>query len=363
VTAAVRTSLDATADFTSVLRLRFAVQDRVDAGCRHVEVDLSQVPALDPCAVGVLVRLHRQLASLGQALRVVGGPAPARRELADAGAHLTAAPGARSAATPAGALPATARIREAWTFEVTELLHTRHHLVPEDGRRAALRTAAIEASLPHAGRLARRYDGLGESPADLRQVAAVGLVKAVDGYDPGTGTDFWSYALPTVVGELKRCFRDHGWAVRVPRGMQETVLEVKHARAHLTQRLSRPPSVPEIAAFLRLDRDRVAQATLAANAYRSVSLYTPVGDAGLAPVDRLGESDAELDSIELRESIAPLLRQLSRRDKQIVAMRFYGNQSQAQIAAQLGISQMQVSRLLRRIVGRLRSGLLSDSEC
>src|SRR5205814_4227 len=106
------------------------------------------------------------------------------------------------------------------------------------------------------------------------------------------------------------------------------------------------PSVPEIAAFLRLDRDRVAQATLAANAYRSVSLYTPVGDAGLAPVDRLGESDAELDSIELRESIAPLLRQLSRRDKQIVAMRFYGNPSQAQIAAQPGLDRAGV-RVLR----------------
>jgi RNA polymerase sigma-B factor len=227
--------------------------------------------------------------------------------------------------------------------------------------RAALRSRAIEIGLPFACRLARRFRGLGEPLRDLNQVAALGMVKAVDGFDPQVGVDFGAYATPTIVGELKRYFRDHGWSVRVPRRLQELVLEIRHSHPGLTQQLARYPSVTDTARDVGVSKEQVTRATIAANAYRSLSLFHPIGRYdGPLPIDQLGASDSEYDAVEMRASIGPALEQLTFREKKIIAMRFYGNMSQAQIAAELGISQMHVSRLLRRVVDRLRSMLLTE---
>jgi len=378
-------------DFATALRLRIALYDRIDTGCRRVVLNLSDVHSVDSCAAGVLVRVHRHLVHRGGCLRLVDLPGALRADLATAGAddgELEAGTGGPAGAGEDGDGSAEddgtadgdgadgrsdsgtdgetgtfdrARMRDPWAFEVTDVLHTRFHLAADDRRRPALRTKAIEMCLPYTKRLARRYHGLGEAEADLSQVAALGLVKAVDGYDPSTGTDFGAYALPTVIGELKRHFRDHGWTVRVPRRLQELILDINHAQSRLTQRLGRAPSVADLAEYLDADREQIVEAAAAAHAYRPTSLFAPAGDGdGLAPLDRLGEPDTALESVDLRESINPLLQQLPRRDKQIIAMRFYGNMTQSQIAAHLGISQMHVSRLLQRIVFRLRTTLLGE---
>jgi RNA polymerase sigma-B factor len=186
-------------------------------------------------------------------------------------------------------------------------------------------------------------------------------VKAVNGYDPEVGIDFGSYALPTIVGELKRHLRDQCWGVKVPRPLQELVIELNHAQARLAQQLGRSPSVADTAQHIGVTEEQVTQAAMAANAYRPLSLFRPVGRTdGPVPIDQLGASDTAIDKVEIRASIGPVIEQLSRRDKEILAMRFYGNMSQAQIAAKLGVSQMQVSRLLRKIFWRLRRTLLEE---
>jgi len=371
-------SLGGAVDFATALRLRIALYDRIDSGCRHVVLNLGEVHAVDPCAAGVLVRVHRHLSHRGGSLRLTEVPATLRAELAAAGvdgeldSEADRAPDGSDDSEPSepsdppepaepGDPFEPARTRDPWAFEVTDVLHTRYHLADDDRQRARLRTSAIEMCLPYTKRLARRYTGLGEAEADLSQVAALGLVKAVDGYDPSTGTDFGAYALPTVIGELKRHFRDHGWTVRVPRRLQELILDINHAQSRLTQRLGRSPSVSDLADYLDADREQIVEAAAAAHAYRPAALFAPAGDGeGLTPLDRLGESDTELENVDLRQSINPLLQQLPRRDKQIIAMRFYGNMTQSQIAAHLGISQMHVSRLLQRIVFRLRTTLLGE---
>jgi RNA polymerase sigma-B factor len=197
--------------------------------------------------------------------------------------------------------------------------------------------------------------------ADLNQVAALALVKAVNGYNPNVGIDFGSYALPTIMGELKRHFRDNCWSVRVPRPLQELAIELNHTQVWLAQKLGRSPSLADTARHIGLSKEQVEQATMAANAYRSLSLYRPIGRSdGLSPLDQLGVSDTAMDRVEMRVSIGPLIDQLPRRDKQILAMRFYGNMSQSQIGAELGISQMQVSRMLRRICWQLRRTLVTE---
>jgi RNA polymerase sigma-B factor len=369
-------ALEGALDFATALRLRIALYDRIDGGCRQVVLNLGEVHTVDPCAAGVLVRIQRHLGHRGGSLRLLEIPAVLRAELATAGAedgfdggfdgedHDDGDDDGEDDGSAGTARPGPfdpARTRDPWAFEVTEVLHTRYHLAADDRRRVTMRTNAIEMCLPYTKRLARRYHGLGEAEADLSQVAALGLVKAVDGYDPSTGTDFGAYALPTVIGELKRHFRDHGWTVRVPRRLQELILDINHAQSRLTQRLGRSPSVADLADYLDADREQIAAAAAAAQAYRPASLFAPAGDGeGLTPLDRLGEPDTALESVDLRESINPLLQQLPRRDKQIIAMRFYGNMTQSQIAAHLGISQMHVSRLLQRIVFRLRTNLLGE---
>ena len=354
-------------DLAASLRLRLTLYEGVDAGYRDIVVDLSAVQLIDGSAVGVLMRVRYHLAERGGRLRVAGANGLVLKILeitqaADALCAYDRYDDLLAAGAEPGAPVRVAERTDPWGFEVTEILHAMSELPPRDPRRAALRQRAIESCLPYTERLARRFHGLGESPADLNQVAVVGLLRAIDGYDPTVGTDFGAYARPTIMGELKRHFRDHGWGAHVPRRLQELRLEINRARADLAQVLGRSPTVADLARHLDISEDDVTEATAAAGAYRPSSLFAPAGgdEEGPTPLDRLGEPDAELDTVDLRASIRPLLQQLSERDKKIMTMRFYRNMTQAEIAAEIGISQMHVSRLLKRIVCRLRRALLAE---
>jgi RNA polymerase sigma-B factor len=225
--------------------------------------------------------------------------------------------------------------------------------------RPRVRDRVIELYVPLAEYLARRFRNRGEPTDDLVQVANLGLIKSVDGYDPARGAAFTSYAIPMIVGELKRHFRDKGWDVRVPRRLQELRLEITRAGADLAQQLGRSPTVADIAAHLGVHEDDVVEGLDSGHAYRALSLQAPVqGDeAGSELGDLLGEVDPDMQGVEDREALRPLLARLPVREQRIIAMRFFGNLTQSQIAAELGISQMHVSRLLAHALGVLRVGL------
>ncbi|BAL90644.1 putative RNA polymerase sigma factor with STAS domain [Actinoplanes missouriensis 431] len=227
--------------------------------------------------------------------------------------------------------------------------------------RDSLRETLIRYCLPFAGRLARRYRGRGEYLEDLEQVARLGLVKAIDRYDPERGS-FTAYAVITISGELKRHFRDRTWGVHVPRRVQDLSLEVGHASTVLTSTLARTPSIAELAAHLRVTEAAVLEAVESAAGYSPASLNAPVTGDGLAEFgDLLGDVDDDLESITDKLTVTDLLMRLPARERRMLAMRFYGNRTQAEIAAELGISQMHVSRLLSRALAWLREAMLSDT--
>ncbi|HEX6967265.1 MAG TPA: SigB/SigF/SigG family RNA polymerase sigma factor, partial [Micromonosporaceae bacterium] len=232
--------------------------------------------------------------------------------------------------------------------------------VSEERRREA-REELVRFALPFAGRLARRYRGRGEPLEDLEQVARLGLVNAVDRYDPERGS-FTAYAAITIVGEIKRHFRDRTWGVHVPRRLRDLILEVGQATAALTSELSRSPTVGELAERLDTSEEEVLAALESAAGYSPASLNAPVGGESAAEFgDLVGESDDDLESIDDRVTVSGLLSRLPWRERRILAMRFYGNQTQAEIAARFGISQMHVSRLLSRALTWLRQAMLADT--
>jgi RNA polymerase sigma-B factor len=227
-------------------------------------------------------------------------------------------------------------------------------------RSRRLREEMINAALPFAGRLARRYRNRGELTDDLEQVARVGLVKAVDRYDPDRGS-FTAYTLTTITGEIKRHFRDHTWGVHVPRRLQELGLEITHATAVLHHRFARTPTDAEIARYCDVAEHEIAGARRSTAGYRSASLNAPAGDGGAEVGDLLGGPDGEVEAVDDQVTVAHLIRRLPERERRLVTMRFYGNRTQAEIAAELGVSQMHVSRLLTRALTWLREGMLTDS--
>ncbi|WP_422751870.1 SigB/SigF/SigG family RNA polymerase sigma factor [Micromonospora sp. WMMD708] len=232
-------------------------------------------------------------------------------------------------------------------------------LPPE--RRGEAREDLVRFALPFAGRLARRYRGRGEPLEDLEQVARLGLVNAVDRYDPERGS-FTAYAAITIVGEIKRHFRDRTWGVHVPRRLRDLILEVGQATSALTSELSRAPSVAELAARLETPEEEILAALESAAGYSPASLNAPVGGESSAEFgDLVGESDNALESVDDRVTVSGLLHRLPWRERRILAMRFYGNQTQAEIAARFGISQMHVSRLLSRALTWLRQAMLADT--
>jgi len=231
-----------------------------------------------------------------------------------------------------------------------------------DPERARIRATLVELHLPLVEYLARRFRNRGEWLDDLTQVATIGLIKSIDRFDLERGVEFSTYATPTIVGEIKRHFRDKGWAVRVPRRLQELKLSLTKAVGELAQRMGRAPTVSELAAHLQMSEEEVLEGLESANAYSTVSLDAPDSGDEDAPAvaDSLGMIDEALEGVEYRESLKPLLERLPPREKKILLLRFFGNMTQSQIAAELGISQMHVSRLLARTLAQLREGLTVD---
>ena len=229
-----------------------------------------------------------------------------------------------------------------------ELLR-RYHVEGDETARDAL----AEEMLPLARMLAGRYSGRGEPLDDLVQVACVGVMKAIDGFDIDRGVRFSSYATPTVLGEIKRYFRDKSWSVRVPRGLQELQLKVARRRDELTAKLGRPPTVRELADAVGAPVPDVLDSIRSTGARRSRSIDEPVGEDGLL-ADQLGGLDPELERAEMRVLITDVFGVLPDRDRDILKMRFGNDMTQAEIAAEVGLSQMQVSRVIRNSIARLR---------
>jgi RNA polymerase sigma-B factor len=252
----------------------------------------------------------------------------------------------------------TSRTTERDTDRATELILAFATAEADDPARPALRERAIENWLPLAQHLARRYGGRGEPADDLYQVAVVGLIKAVDRYQADRGVDFAAFAIPTIVGEIKRHFRDRTWAIRVPRRLQELRLEITAANNTLTHTLGRAPTVADIAVHLKTTEEEVLEGLEGARAYNTASLSAPLSDDGATTLaDTLGDDDNAFELAELRISLGPAIAALDEREQRIVALRFHGNLTQTEIAEQIGISQMHVSRLLTKALAKLRRRL------
>ncbi|MGC4999555.1 MULTISPECIES: RNA polymerase sigma factor SigF [unclassified Streptomyces] len=229
--------------------------------------------------------------------------------------------------------------------------------------RGYVRDTLIELNLPLVRYAAARFRSRNEPMEDIVQVGTIGLIKAIDRFDCERGVEFPTFAMPTVVGEIKRFFRDTSWSVRVPRRLQELRLALTKASDELSQRLDRSPTVPELAAALGVSEEDVVDGLAVGNAYTASSLDSPApeddgGEGSLA--DRLGYEDTALEGVEYRESLKPLLAKLPPRERRIIMLRFFANMTQSQIGEEVGISQMHVSRLLTRTLSQLREGLVSD---
>jgi len=229
-----------------------------------------------------------------------------------------------------------------------------------------LRDRLIESHLGLAEYLARRFDRRGEPLDDLIQVASLALIKAVERFDPDRGLEFSTFAVPTIVGELKRHFRDKSWAVRVSRRLQELHLRLGAAVADLTHELGRSPTIPEIADRLEVTSEDVLEAMEAGRAYRSSSLDAPVtGDEteGITTLSaKIGDTDSNMKMIDQRSQLESLLRDVPERERMILLLRFYDGLTQSQIAERVGISQMHVSRLLSRTLEELRNRAVAADE-
>jgi len=230
--------------------------------------------------------------------------------------------------------------------------------LPADApRRRALRDRLVEMHIPLAIYFARRYAGRSEPFDDLVQAAAVGLVKAVDRFDPYRGAAFSTFAAPTILGEIRRHFRDRTWAVHVHRSLQVRTGEVNSCVRDLSQELGRSPTVAEVAARAHLSQEQVLDSLTCSAAYRATSLATPIGDHGTLG-DRLGSEDPAYEQVDTHETLGAAVARLPARERRILQLRFFGNMTQVQIAERLGISQMHVSRLLSRTLRQLREELV-----
>ena len=225
--------------------------------------------------------------------------------------------------------------------------------------RSHYRDELVRLHLPLVEHFARRFLNRGEPFDDLLQVGTIGLLKAIDRFDTERGVEFSTYATPTIVGEIKRHFRDRGWAIRVPRRLQELRLSITSATAELTQENGRSPTVSELARKIGVSDEEIIEGLESSNAYSTLSLDAPDAgdDSALSMIDVIGGDDEALEHVENRETIKPLLEALDPREKHILTLRFFRGMTQSQIAAEIGISQMHVSRLLARTLERLRESL------
>jgi len=225
------------------------------------------------------------------------------------------------------------------------------------------RDAVVERCLPLAEHIARRYRNRGEPLDDLIQTARMGLVHAINRFNVDNGADFLAFAVPTVAGEVRRHFRDRGWAVKVPRRVKDLQAQLNKARGDLSQQLGRAPNATEIAAHLGIDRDLVIDATFAGSNYSVLSTDSAsVSDDTYPSVaDRLGEIDARIDKVLQVETVRPLIAALPERQRTVLTLRFFEDMTQTEIAQHIGCSQMHVSRLLTKALDTLR-GQVRESE-
>jgi len=222
------------------------------------------------------------------------------------------------------------------------------------------RDVIVERCLPLADHIARRFSNRGEPLEDLVQVARLGLINAVNRFDADKGAEFVAFAVPTIMGEVRRYFRDHGWSVKVPRRLKELSAQLKKAHEELSQQLCRAPTATEIANHLGIDREEVVQAQVASSAYSTWSSDAPVaGDDGdgRSVSDNFGSLDANMEKVVDIETVRPLLEALPQREQTVLRLRFFENMTQSQIAERLGISQMHVCRLLARSLTKLREAV------
>ncbi|HLF41230.1 MAG TPA: SigB/SigF/SigG family RNA polymerase sigma factor [Acidimicrobiia bacterium] len=252
-------------------------------------------------------------------------------------------------------------------FEATERDELRRRLEEyAQTRDRVLRDEIVSAQVGLAEYLARRFKNRGEPIEDLVQVALLGLLKAVERFDPTRGLEFSTFATPTIVGELKRHFRDKGWAVRVPRRVQELHLRMNSVVNALSQELGRSPTIPEIAHRADVTVDEVLEAMEAGRAYRFSSIDTGTNDEeerGPGPAaGQLGTDEPGMEEVEHRMLLSPLIASLPKREQMIIHLRFFRGMTQSEIATRLGISQMHVSRLLARSLAQLRDRAETPSE-
>jgi RNA polymerase sigma-B factor len=232
-----------------------------------------------------------------------------------------------------------------------------------DAVRSQARDDLLALHMPLVEHCARRFRNRGEPFEDLVQVGSIGLIKAVDRFDTDRGVEFSTYATPTIIGEIKRYFRDKGWAIRVPRRLQELRMQITAATADLNQSLGRSPTPREIAESIGCSVEEIIEGLESSNAYATLSLDAGSDDSdegGPSMLDAIGMEDESLERVEIRESVKPLLEGLPEREKKILLLRFFKNMTQSQIAEEIGVSQMHVSRLLTRTLAQLRTSLEAE---
>ena len=245
--------------------------------------------------------------------------------------------------------------------EARRLLVELHELAPDAPQRAGIRDRLVELHLPLVEHLARRFAGRNEPLPDLFQVGSIGLIKAIDRFEPERGLEFSTYATPTILGEIKRHFRDFGWLLRVPRRAQELQSSIATARSELSQELRRAPTVTELAQRVDAPVDDVIEALDVARGYTGLPL-TALSADGSDPADNpiVGVSEEGLDLVEARAVLGPMLASLPERERRILLLRFVDGKTQTEIAEVVGISQMQVSRLVARSLAQLRNSLIDS---
>ena len=247
------------------------------------------------------------------------------------------------------------------TRESDKVLLRRYH---EEGDVSA-REQLIEQYMSLVRSLARRYSYRGEQLEDLVQIGAIGLIKAIDRFDVNRGVELTTYATPNIIGEIKRHFRDRGWSVRVPRGLQELNIQLSRLVEELTVQHGRSPTIPELAKSAGVEEEDVLEALESGQAYATLSLSAPSGgddDSDLDPLESLGTIEHEYEVSEDRAVLAPGLAKLDERERRILHLRFFEGLTQSQIAQQVGISQMHVSRLIRRSLEKMRDEIVTEEE-
>jgi len=248
---------------------------------------------------------------------------------------------------------------EAMRRRSAELFGVRADPDSTEAERYTAREELVHLHLPLVEHCARRFRNRGEPFEDLVQVGTIGLLKSIDRFDSERGVEFSTYATPTIIGEIKRHFRDKGWAIRVPRRLQELRMQITSTTAELTQQLGRSPTPRELAESIGCTVEEIVEGLESGNAYSTLSLDAgdDSDDGAATMLDAIGVEDESIAQVEVRESIKPLLAGLEPREKKILLLRFFRNMTQSQIAEEIGVSQMHVSRLLTRTLTQLREGL------